>query len=130
MRLSLSSTTTVRTPCSPRMFARVRPTGPAPTMTMAGLAPVPVSALAPVPMSGLAPVPMSGLAPVMMSILSATSAPQQEVQMKPVERLRILVLWPVSTAGHDLESSAGDHRGDPATLGDVCGGVVTGPDDE
>src|SRR5215208_1054445 len=33
MRVSRSSTTTVRTPCSPRIFARVRPDGPAPTIT-------------------------------------------------------------------------------------------------
>src|SRR5690349_3246179 len=106
MRLSRSSTTRVRTPCSPRKLARVSPTGPPPTMMT------------------------SGLAPAVRSNVSATSAPQQEVHVEPVECLGVLVLWPVPAARHHLEPGAGNHRRDSLALGDVGRRIVACPHDE
>src|SRR5262245_20746496 len=47
--------------------------------------------------------------------------------MQAVERLRVLVLRPVTAPGHQLESRARNHRRDPWTLGDVRWRIVTRP---
>src|SRR5690625_1696147 len=100
MRVSRSSTTRVRTPCPPRMLARVSPTGPAPTTTTSTRS-------------------RGSSAPAASAVCGVTLVSPKEFQVQAVERLRVLILRPVAAAGHHLERGPGDHRGDAFALLDV-----------
>src|SRR5690606_37518379 len=52
---------------------------------------------------------------------------QQEVDMDAIEGGGVLELGPMAAAVHDGEQRAGNHGGDAASLADVGGGVVGGP---